>query len=134
MKLTKPVAYALRILGAMAKDPEGVYSASTIAEQEGIPESRVRRVLMDLRKAGILKATKGRQGGYRLAKPLEKIPVASVIKAVDDGLDLALASQRRRETHYIPEKGFPSARFWEDVEKRFWKSLEETSLADILSS
>jgi len=45
---------------------------------------------------------------------LERVSVAAVIKAMNDGLAFALVSPRRREGSYISEKGFPIADFWLD--------------------
>jgi len=118
---------------ALAENWESVKSARGIAEKLGLPEIPVRQALVRLRRAGILQAEKGRQGGYRLAKPPEKIPLLSVLRALADGDPvLALFSERgRRERPYTPDKRDPTAGLWERLEREFWKSMEEKTLADL---
>jgi len=108
-------------------------SAREIAETLGLPEIPVRQALVRLRRAGILQAEKGRQGGYRLAKPPEKIPLLSVLRALADGDPvLALFSERgRRGKPYTPDKRDPTAGLWERLEREFWKFFEDKTLADL---
>ena len=108
-------------------------SAREIAETLGLPEIPMRQALVRLRRAGILQAEKGRQGGYRLAKPPEKIPLLSVLRALADGDPvLALFSERgRRGKPYTPDKKDPTAGLWERLEREFWKSMEDKTLADL---
>jgi Rrf2 family protein len=118
---------------ALAENWESVKSAREIAEKLGLPEIPVRQALVRLRRAGILRAEKGRQGGYRLAKPPEKIPLLSVLRALADGGPvLALFSERARwGKPYTPDKKDPTAGLWERLEREFWKSMEEKTLADL---
>jgi len=118
---------------ALAENWESVKSARGIAEKLGLPEIPVRQSLVRLRRAGILQAEKGRQGGYRLAKPPEKIPLLSVLRALADGDPvLALFSERgRRGKPYTPDKKDPTARLWERLEREFWKFFEDKTLADL---
>jgi len=108
-------------------------SAREIAETLGLPEIPMRQALVRLRRAGILQAEKGRQGGYRLAKPPEKIPLLSVLRALADGDPvLALFSERgRRGKPYTPDKRDPTAGLWERLEREFWKFFEDKTLADL---
>jgi Rrf2 family protein len=118
---------------ALAENWESVKSARGIAEKLGLPEIPVRQSLVRLRRAGILRAEKGRQGGYRLAKPPEQIPLLSVLRALADGDPvLALFSERgRRGKPYTPDKTDPTAGFWDRLEREFWKFFEEKTLADL---
>jgi len=118
---------------ALAENWESVKSAREIAEKLGLPEIPVRQSLVRLRRAGILQAEKGRQGGYRLTKPPEKIPLLSVLRALADGDPvLALFSERgRRGKPYTPDKKDPTAELWQRLEREFWKFFEEKTLADL---
>ena len=108
-------------------------SAREIAETLGLPEIPVRQALVRLRRAGILQAEKGRQGGYRLTKPPEQIPLLSVLRALADGDPvLALFLERgRRGKPYTPDKTDPTAELWQRLEREFWKFFEEKNLADL---
>jgi Rrf2 family protein len=133
MKIDRRIYLGLLTAKALAENWESVKSAREIAEKLGLPEIPVRQALVRLRRAGILQAEKGRQGGYRLAKPPEKIPLLSVLRALADGDPvLALFSERgRRGKPYTPDKKDPTAGLWERLEREFWKSMEEKTLADL---
>jgi Rrf2 family protein len=133
MKIDRRIYLGLLTAKALAENWESVKSAREIAEKLGLPEIPVRQALVRLRRAGILQAEKGRQGGYRLAKPPEKIPLLSVLRALADGEPvLALFSERgRRGKPYTPDKTDPTAGLWQRLEREFWKSMEEKTLADL---
>jgi Rrf2 family protein len=133
MKIDRRIYLGLLTAKALAENWESVKSARGIAEKLELPEIPVRQSLVRLRRAGILQAEKGRQGGYRLAKPPEKIPLLSVLRALADGDPvLAMFSERGRQGKpYTPDKKDPTAGLWERLEREFWKSLEERTLADL---
>jgi Rrf2 family protein len=133
MKIDRRIYLGLLTAKALAENWESVKSAREIAEKLGLPEIPVRQALVRLRRAGILQAEKGRQGGYRLAKAPEKIPLLSVLRSLADGDPvLALFSERgRRGRPYTPNKKDPTAGLWERLEREFWKSMEEKTLADL---
>jgi Rrf2 family protein len=133
MKIDRRIYLGLLTAKALAENWESVKSAREIAEKLGLPEIPVRQALVRLRRAGILQAEKGRQGGYRLAKPPEQIPLLSVFRALADGDPvLALFSERgRRGKPYTPDKKDPTAGLWERLEREFWKFFEDKTLADL---
>lgn len=77
---------------ALAQVPsgEGPVSARRIADQMSIPHAFVTQVMADLMAAGLVAATAGRAGGYRLARPAAEISVLEVIESVEgDGRRIA---------------------------------------------
>ncbi len=46
------------------------------------------QLLLQLRRAGLVEARRGRYGGYRLGRPAREIPVAAVLEAVAGGAGL----------------------------------------------
>jgi len=54
-----------------------------IAEAQRIPENYLRRLLVELRRGGILTSQKGPSGGYMLARPPARITVAEVVQIVE---------------------------------------------------
>ncbi|MBC7099631.1 Rrf2 family transcriptional regulator [Candidatus Bipolaricaulota bacterium] len=134
MKIERRIYIGMLVAKALAENGESLKSARGIAETLGLPEISVRQALVRLRRAGILKAEKGRQGGYRLARPPEKIPLFAVLSALTDGdFSFALLSERgRRGRPIAPDKKDPLAGFWEGLEREFRKALEGKTLADLL--
>jgi Rrf2 family protein len=64
-------------LAGVAK--EGPCSAAEVAEALGVPERYLARVLNDLARAGILVSTRGRHGGFRLARPAGALSLADAV-------------------------------------------------------
>jgi len=58
-------------------------SSAEIAEMLATNPVVVRRLLAGLRESGLLVATKGRTGGWRVAKPLDDIRMRDVFEALD---------------------------------------------------
>jgi len=80
--------YALRaVLEVAARiDRTTPVTRDEISEAQNIPRRYLATILTDLRRAGLVSAARGPEGGYRLAKPPEQISLADVIRAVDGPL------------------------------------------------
>ncbi len=61
---------------------------SEIAAEEGIPAAFLERILGRLREGGLVKATRGAAGGYRLAADAAGIAVGDVVTTLDGPLAL----------------------------------------------
>ncbi|MBV8595093.1 MAG: Rrf2 family transcriptional regulator, partial [Candidatus Eremiobacteraeota bacterium] len=69
MHLTASADYALRaVLEIAAADPE-LTTAERISKAQGIPLKFIENILGTLKRAGIVNARRGVDGGYWLAKP-----------------------------------------------------------------
>lgn len=82
--LSKKAQYAFRALTYLVeKADQGPVLISEISRKKKIPLKFLENILLELRKAGFLQSKKGKGGGYYLAKPPSKIPVAAIIRTVD---------------------------------------------------
>jgi Rrf2 family protein len=132
MLVNKRLEIGLRLLLDLAKNPDQLHRARDLAQKEGFPETSARQILLALSRAGILSSEIGRQGGYKLAKPPEKIRLAEVLRVLGgDGLELALFGRGRQKP--IPlERSSPTFPFFSSLERKFWEELKDRSLADLL--
>lgn len=73
---------ALHALAVLAQSEEG-YPSAFIASSVNTHAVFLRRILRDLVAAGLVVAREGRTGGYRLARPAERISLAEVYRAVE---------------------------------------------------
>ena len=81
--------YAIRALINLASSKsEGPVLARTIAEEEGIPQQFLSKILHILSKRGVVVSTKGPGGGYQLASPARDISVFEIVKAIDGPIDI----------------------------------------------
>ena len=84
LELTKRADYAIRAVLALSRAADGErLSVRRIAADERIPERFLPLVMGDLVRAGLVEATVGRTGGYRLAKPSAEISLLEVVEAVE---------------------------------------------------
>ncbi len=87
MNFNKTTSYSLNVLNYMAEHSETICSANFLHEELGIPHQYLRHLLTDLSKSGFIKGTRGRDGGFLLNMPMDKITLADIIDSVE-GLDV----------------------------------------------
>ena len=82
--LTMKGKYGLKAVLHLARQPEGALALSAdIAAANTISKKFLDAILHELRTAGLVAARKGRGGGYRLARPAERITVGEVLRVLD---------------------------------------------------
>jgi Rrf2 family protein len=82
--LTKKGKYALKAMLHLAKLREDeIDQVDQIAKANNISKKFLDQILADLRNVGLVQSTKGRSGGYALAKPADEIKVGQIIRAID---------------------------------------------------
>ncbi len=87
MKLSKKGEYALRAMIVLSLNYErGSVQIHEIAEKEKIPEKFLERILLDLKKAGLLQSKRGIGGGDSLIRSPKEITFAEVIRIIDGPL------------------------------------------------
>lgn len=93
--LTKKGKYGLKALIYLAQIPVGRLAfVNDIAVANNIPKKFLEAILGELRNAGFLLSRKGKDGGYRLAKPATDIKIGHVIRVLDGPLaPIACASR-----------------------------------------
>lgn len=74
--------YALRALVGMARAGRPM-TVQEMADEQGLPPRYLGVVLVQLRRAGIVAARRGRHAGYRLVDDPATVTTAAVLRAVD---------------------------------------------------
>lgn len=118
MKITKAEEYGLRLVMSLAVDG-GQLSIRELAERERLPETTVAKVIARLRKAGVVEAERGRNGGYQLATEPTDLTLARVVEAFDDKMFDSGFCDRM-----TPGEG-PCARADRCTLRPVWRSLSE---------
>ncbi len=97
--LTKKGKYGLKALIYLARIPVGQLAfVNDIAVANNIPKKFLDAILGELRNAGFVLSRKGKDGGYRLAKPASEIKIGHVIRVLDGPLaPVACASRTQYE-------------------------------------
>jgi Rrf2 family protein len=101
-----------------------------ISVAQRIPSKFLETIMLELKHAGIVKSTRGAEGGYALARPADDISVADVIRAVDG----PLANVRGERVENVAYEGAASSLrdLWIAVRATLRQVLESTSLQDVV--
>lgn len=86
--ISQKTRYAFRALFYIARS-KGAVSLSDIAANENISRKFLELVMAELKRHRIVTSSRGKKGGYELARPAEEISYAEVIRAVDGPLAMA---------------------------------------------
>jgi Rrf2 family cysteine metabolism transcriptional repressor len=92
VKLSVKVHYACRVLAQLARHygEERLAHIDELAEIEAVPANYLVQILSELRNGGLITSRRGKQGGYVLALPPEKITLYDIVKLIEgDHLELA---------------------------------------------
>jgi Rrf2 family transcriptional regulator, cysteine metabolism repressor len=61
----------------------GPIQSLQIAERQRIPKQYLDQLMLILRKAGIVESSRGRQGGYQLARPPKEITLYDIVRELE---------------------------------------------------
>jgi Rrf2 family protein len=90
MKLSRTVAYAVQATLQLAKNESTTpVPCSTLANEGNMPERFLLQILRNLVTHGILRSTRGVDGGYALVKSPHNISLLEVIEAIEGPYDNA---------------------------------------------
>ncbi len=83
MRLFKSSEYAIRCLVFMATSDCELCSVKRLSEALDIPYKFLGRLMSRLGAAGIIASRHGKNGGYRIARPLDEVYLADIIDVVE---------------------------------------------------
>jgi Rrf2 family protein len=114
----------------MANHSDENLSADFLNSQLGIPYQYLRQVLTKLSKNGLIKSTRGRSGGFELARDVSTIYIADIIE-ITEGLEGFNKCVLGFQTCPFDNK-CAIHDLWDDSRNNIIKILRETSLANLI--
>jgi Rrf2 family iron-sulfur cluster assembly transcriptional regulator len=105
-------------------------SLTTISKRQKISLSYLEQIFSRLKKAGIVKSSKGPGGGYILAKNREEITIAEIIKAIGEPIKMTRCNNAKSgcinnkikcKTHHL----------WSGLENKIFDYLNSVSLQSL---
>ncbi len=96
-----------------------------------LPQATVAKLLKALAHAGLVTATRGAAGGYRLARPAGAISVAEVVAAIDGDIGMTQCSVHVEDcerTTYCPTRPH-----WAAINRAVGAALVAVTLNDMIS-
>lgn len=132
MKLTTKGRFAVTaMLDIALQNPDEYVSIAEIGERRHLSCAYLEQLFGKLRRAGLLEGVRGRAGGYRLARPAEKISVDQILDAVDSTLEASKCEKSRSVCD--GEGECITFDLWNDLNhemRRFLSGITLKSLAD----
>ena len=131
MRVTAKVDYAVRALLELAVAGEGPVKGERIAQAQEIPLKFLENILIDLRHANIVRAQRGAEGGYWLARPANEVTLGEIIRAVEG----PLASVRGEPPEDMNYTGAAEhlRTVWVAVRASLRSVVDELTLADVVA-
>ena len=125
MKLTTKGQYAIQamidIAMHCAKSSEPT-SLREIATNQNIPLPFLEQIAIKLRRAGLVKSTRGPTGGYLLSKDKKSISLVEILEAVEGPINIAPSTDKENVvTHGL----------WQKLNRAILSSLKSITLEDL---
>lgn len=111
------------------QDSDAVVLGRDLAEQTSVPPSYLSKVLLVLNRAGLIEATRGTGGGYRLSKPAAEISLMEIVDPLDNVSRLDDCIMGLRECS--EENPCAMHDWWKRVRDDYLAMLRHTSLAEV---
>ncbi len=130
MLISQTAEYALRVMAQLAlhQSPDAI-SREELAQQTKIPVHFLAKIMRRLVAAKIVNARRGAKGGFRLARPVERIHMIEVLRAV--GYKFEMDRCAFGWSKCSSSKPCPLHGIWREVKESFQQWAEKTTLADI---
>lgn len=123
--------YAFRLLVALAQTPGKAIATRALASEGSVPYHFASKILQKLHEEGLVESVMGPFGGFRLARPAEKVTLLEIIEAVQGPVvvNTCLLGQdtcQRRNICPVRDK-------LESLQKTMVDYLRSVTLADIVA-
>jgi Rrf2 family protein len=128
--------YALKALLNLARAESGPKDVGKISTEEDIPRKFLEAIMSDLRRARLVESTRGKLGGYRLARPADLITFGEVMRVTNGPLALITCASRafyRRCDDCPDEAACILRRVMGSVRDEVSEILDRTTLASALA-
>lgn len=140
MRLPEGVEWALHCTWLLTFTRQGeALSTRRLAEFFDLPDAYLAKVLAALVRAGVLSATSGPRGGFRLTRLPQEITVAEVVAAVEGQGDMFRCTEIRQRgpvalSGAACRRPCGIAQVMDRAERAWWSELSATTIADLVES
>src|SRR6266566_3233331 len=139
MMFSTKAEYGVRVMVELARGIEGQpVPLAEIAARGGLPLAYLEHLVARLRKAGLVDSRRGSRGGYMLARSAREITTAEIVEALEgsiapiecisQGPDGSIVCTRESDPRHV----CPTKLLWTRVRFAIVRTLQETTLADLL--
>jgi len=131
MRLTTKGRFAVTAMLDLAlRHHQGPVTLAGIGVRQSISLSYLEQLFGKLRRHALVESVRGPGGGYRLARPTEKVSVADIILAVDEPLD---ATQCGGMENCQEDKRCMTHNLWATLNDKLYEYLSSVTLQDLVN-
>lgn len=133
MQFTLTTDYAIRTVFYLAKEKQ-IRNAETLAVNLGIPLSYVPKVTSLLKKAGIIDAMEGVQGGYYLIKDPLKIALWDIISVTENTVQINRCLEKDHFCSRYAVETCPVRKVYKNIQEEFKDRFKNISISELASN
>jgi Rrf2 family iron-sulfur cluster assembly transcriptional regulator len=131
MRLTTKGRFAVTAMVDLAlRHGKGPVTLAGISERQDISLSYLEQLFGKLRRHQLVDSVRGPGGGYTLAKPLDTVSVADIIRAVDEPID---ATQCGGKENCHEEHRCMTHDLWASLNQKIYEYLDSVTLAELVA-
>ncbi|MEM8778837.1 MAG: RrF2 family transcriptional regulator [Cyanobacteria bacterium P01_G01_bin.49] len=128
MKLTTRSHYSVKALLDLSLQPNyGPTSVKAIATRQDLPAPYLEKLLIEMRRSGLVNSIRGSQGGYQLARQPSQISLGQILDAVGDTI--------KPLPRYNPDaeqaEDWVTFSLWKRLHEKLKEALYKITLADL---
>lgn len=87
MHFSKTTEYAIRVLSYLERYGDSTHTVNQLHQELGLPYKYLTRVVTYLVKHGLIRSTRGREGGIMLAKKADDIRLCDILDAIGEPIE-----------------------------------------------
>jgi Rrf2 family transcriptional regulator, iron-sulfur cluster assembly transcription factor len=130
MLFSRTAEYVIRAFGNLAlQPPDQFIMIGQIAEEEGIPQIHVGKVLQQFVRSGLLKSKKGPTGGFALRQRASEIRLLDIVESLDGIVEYQRCAAGNLECS--DDMPCPIHERWTVVRSAILDYLERNTIADL---
>jgi Rrf2 family protein len=128
MKLTTRGHYSVKaLLDISLQQGFGPTSVKAIAHRQDLPAPYLEKLLIEMRRAGLVNSVRGAQGGYQLARQPAQISLGQILEAVGETIEPL--------PHHTPDanqaEDWVTLTLWHRLYQKLKEALYGITLADL---
>ncbi len=134
MKFGVGVDYSLKALLMLADRYPSAQPlrVEEIAAVQGVPENYLRRLLIELKRGGLVLSQKGPNGGYMLARPPARITMADVVEIIEGDYTPVECLEDGPNSFCPRDSGCPMRDVWRDMRDSVMGILRNATLQSLV--
>ena len=133
MKVSTKGRYALRLMVDLGIHAEGdkYVSLKDISARQNISIKYLEQIVTPLHRAGLVRSTRGAQGGYRLSRTPERYTAGEILRAIE-GSFAPIACLETEVNECERYSHCPTVGFWEGMYKVIEEYVDSVTLKQLI--